>query len=125
MEGNNAFIDSRGRLREFKPDEQMVDQELAKEIIKYAYEQVCWNFSCLKSDFTNFYYHTEEFCYHDLCMVTLQLNQSDRNLKKIMVRTPELIMVFHEIPDGVEFEMEELIDDAGREFDQRDENRND
>ena len=114
----NAFIDKNGKLRHFEPDEQLVDQELAKELIQYAYEQVCWNFSCLEPDDPNYYYQSEEFCYHELCLITLQMNRESHTLNKIMVRTPELIMVFQEPPQGVEFEIEELIDDAIQEYEE-------
>ncbi|MCG8476409.1 MAG: hypothetical protein MI784_13155 [Cytophagales bacterium] len=116
MRNEGAYIDKYGKLKAFSKDDHLVDLELSKDILRYAYEQVCWNFSCLKSDPESYYYHTEEFCFHDLCMVTLQLSIDKHTLNKIMIRTPDVIMVYQEVLDDLSFEINELIDDAKREY---------
>ena len=111
-----AYIDKGGKLKEFSRDIDLEDNELSKEIVLFAVAELEWNFSCLKNDVGNYYFHTQQFTYYGNCMVTLQISQLNKKLKKLLVKLPETLMVFYDVPDTLQNEINVLTDYANEEY---------
>ena len=113
-----AYIDKSGKLKEFKRDIDLEDNELSKEVVLFAVAELQWNFSCLKNDVGNYYFHTQQFDYYGNCMVTLQISQLDKKLKKLLIKLPETLMVFYDVPESIESDINILIGYAQEEFEE-------